>query len=88
MCYTPDEISLIDGVLSSYILTRNTSQALRNKYLTVHQHLQQNKVTAEDLVSIKDGLYFVLPQFNGDVRMHRDLIGAIATTHAMIKGVA
>ena len=87
MYYTPEEASLIDGVLATYILPRAGSAEMHNAYMAIHQHLQQDQVTAEDLQRIKDGLYFVLPLFKNDMRMHRDLIGAIATTHAMIKGV-
>lgn len=88
MSYTNDEISLIDGILSSYILSRNTSTELRNKYLDVHHHLQTGNLTSDDLLHIKDGLYFLLPQFNSDRQMYKAIISAIASTHAIIKGVA
>ena len=88
MSYTNDETSLIDGVLSSYMLSQGVLGSVREKYLTVHQHLIQNKLTSEDLTCIKNGLYFLLPQFEHDRQMQRALISAIATTHAMIKGVA
>lgn len=88
MSYTHDEISLIDGVLSSYLLSYSAPSSIREKYLTVHHHLLQNNLTLDDLTKIKSGLYFLLPQFDSDRQMHREIISAIATTHAMIKGVA
>ena len=88
MKYTNDELSLIDGLLSSYMLSLSTPTTIRNAYLTVHQHLQCDHLTSDDLVRIKDGLYFLLPQFHHDRQMYREIISAIASTHAIIKGVA
>lgn len=86
MTYTTEETSLIDGLFSSYFMS--ASDAVRERYLSVHTSLSAGTLTHDNLMAIKDGLYFLLPLFVSDKQTHRAIISAIATTHTMIKGAA
>ena len=60
MHYTSDEIALIDGVIAT-LYPRMSDQSLRNAYLDVYHHLEDNALNADDLQRIANALELADP---------------------------
>ena len=86
--YTNEEYGLIDGIITSYLISHSASTDVKVKYSTVREHLCKNILTKADLERIKNALYFALPIFESDRNMSKEIISAIAATNVMIKGAA
>lgn len=60
MHYTSDEIALIDGVIAT-LYPRMSDQSLRNAYLDVYHHLEDNALNVNDLHWISTALELLDP---------------------------
>lgn len=88
MSYTYEESSLIEGIISAYLVSPGASADVIEKYSAVRAHLIQRALTPTDLTKIKNALYLVLPIFNTDRSTSRAIVSTIATTNMMIKAAA
>lgn len=84
MTYTDEEIALIDGVIRSYFAPCSVSQQLREKYWDTHQNIMRSRIGREDLVNIRAALSFLLPTFDGDRQIQRDLVSVLAKTKLLL----
>ena len=84
MTYTDEEIALIDGVIQSYFAPCSVSQQLREKYWDTHQNITHSRIGRDDLVNIRAALSFLLPAFDGDRQIQRDLVPVLAKTKLLL----
>ena len=87
MGYTEEESWLIDGVIQSYFAPCSVSQQLREKYWDTHQNITHSRIGREDLVNIRAALSFLLPAFDGDRQIQRDLVSVLAKTKLLLNEV-
>ena len=86
--YTTEELRLIDGFIVPFLSRRSSTVDLRDAYLRVHRHIQENALDQTDLRRIRIGLQLFLPCFAGERDSQIHLIRALATANRLLGGTA
>ena len=85
LSYTNEEIGLIDGLIQSHFAPCSVSEQIRERYWETHQHMMQGQIGYSDLLNIRAALSFLLPTFDGERQIQKDLSSALAKTNALLK---
>ena len=87
MGYTDEQKALISGVIGTQILGRISSEKLREKFFSVHEHLHQGELDRADLQRIESALELVTPQScqSCSKEGYRELIEALMATRLMLR---
>lgn len=85
MSFSNEEIGLIEAMIQSYFAPSSVSEQLRERYWITHQHMEQEQLTHSDLINIREVLSFLLPSFNGERQIQKDLFSALVKTNALLK---
>lgn len=88
MCYTEEEVGLIDGMIRSYFAPQSVSEQLRMRYWETHRHLQEELVDHSDLVNIRNALTFLAPIFQGSRQTQKEIWSIIAKTDALLSAAS
>ena len=89
LCYTEEEISMIDGVIGS-LYARMSAEALRTIYWNIHERLQAGIVAAGDLPRIESALELANPGQceSCNKESYRDLTALLLKTRAMARAAS
>lgn len=87
MSFSNEEIGLIEAMIQSYFSPDSVNEQLRERYWVTHRHIEQDQLTHSDLINIKEVLSFLLPSFNGERQIQKDLFSALVKTNVLLKSV-
>lgn len=82
--YTDEESAVIDGLIAIYF-PRMSGDKLKQDYLTVHEHLQNGRVSIADLRRIKSMIELSDMCSSGHREDQREMVGILVKTHAMLR---
>lgn len=85
MQYTDMETALIDGLISTYFLRPTVSDALKDAYVRVLEHLHAQQLSAGDLSRIQKALRFLMPTCQMSREAQRELMSASLKTAALLQ---
>lgn len=84
MGFTTEEIGVIDGIVCAQMLPRSGTGAIQDRYWNIHRHLHENQIDHVDLTGIRDMLLFLLPVFDGERQVQKDMLNALMKTDILL----
>lgn len=84
MPYLSEEVAVLDGLIAAYFTSPHLSESLRQDYIAVHRHIQDNALTRADYQKIRSAVDFLLPLHESSPADYKLLVGVLAKTTSML----
>lgn len=84
MPYLPEEVAIIDGMITAYFSAPGVSRDLRESYRSVHLHLQSGHLERSDYRRIRDAIDFLLPSLRSEPNDYRIMVSALVKTRSVL----
>ncbi|MBE7009102.1 MAG: hypothetical protein E7422_08215 [Ruminococcaceae bacterium] len=84
MPYLSEEVAVLEGLIGAYFTSPSLPEELRQDYITVHRHIENDELTRADYQRIHSAVDFLLPLHKSSPSDYKLLVGVLTKTTSML----
>lgn len=84
MPYLSEEVAVLEGLIGAYFTSPHLPEELRQDYITVHRHIEENALTRRDYQRIHSAVDFLLPLHRSSPSDYKLLVGVLTKTTSVL----
>ena len=84
MPYLSEEVAVLEGLIGAYFTSPRLPEALREEYITVRRHIENDELTRTDYQKIHSAVDFLLPLHKSSPSDYKLLVGVLTKTTSML----